>query len=40
MQPIGINKNNDDQAIFSNAGPNLNNPDETMRPSEIPKCKD
>ena len=23
MQPIGANKNNDDQAIFSNAGPIL-----------------
>ena len=37
MQPNGANKNIVDQAIFSNEGPNLNNPDETIKPNVIPK---
>jgi hypothetical protein len=37
MHPKGASKNKDDQAIFSNAGPYLNNPDETNNPSVIPK---
>ena len=37
MHPSGANKNNDDQAIFSNAGPYLSKPDETKSPSVIPK---
>ena len=37
MQPRGANKNSDDQAIFSKAGPNLNNPEETNNPKVIPK---
>ena len=37
MHPSGANKNNEDQAIFSNAGPNLNNPADTNKPRVIPK---
>ena len=37
MQPRGASKNKDDQAIFSNAGPYLNKPEETNKPSVIPK---
>ena len=37
MHPSGANKNNEDQAIFSNDGPNLINPAETNKPSVIPK---
>ncbi len=37
MHPKGASKNKDDQAIFSNAGPYLNNPEETNNPSVIPK---
>ena len=37
MQPNGANKNIVDQAIFSNDGPNLNNPAETNSPRVIPK---
>ena len=37
MHPKGANKNIVDQAIFSNDGPNLNKPDDTNRPSVIPK---
>ena len=37
MQPKGASRNNVDQAIFSNDGPNLNNPADTNRPSVIPK---
>ncbi len=37
MQPNGANKNNEDQAIFSNAGPYLKRPDDTNKPSVIPK---
>ena len=36
MQPKGANRNIVDQAIFSNEGPNLNNPDETSIPKVIP----
>ena len=36
MQPNGANRNIVDQAIFSNEGPNLNNPEETNIPSVIP----
>ena len=36
MQPKGANRNIVDQAIFSNDGPNLNNPAETKRPRVIP----
>ena len=36
MQPNGANKNIVDQAIFSNDGPNLNNPDDTNIPKIIP----
>ena len=36
MQPNGANRNIVDQAIFSNEGPNLNNPAETNIPSVIP----
>ena len=35
MHPNGANKNNEDQAIFSNDGPNLNNPADTNSPSVI-----
>ena len=37
MQPRGASKNKDDQAIFSNAGPYLSKPEETNKPSVIPK---
>ena len=37
MQPNGANKNNEDQAIISNAGPYLKRPDDTNKPSVIPK---
>ncbi len=37
MQPKGANRNIVDQAIFSNEGPNLNNPAETNIPKVIPK---
>ena len=37
MQPRGANKNNDDQAIFSNDGPNLISPALTNNPKVIPK---
>ena len=36
MHPNGANKNIVDQAIFSNEGPNLNNPAETNIPKVIP----
>ena len=36
MQPKGANKNREDQAIFSNDGPNLIRPALTNRPSVIP----
>ena len=38
MQPNGANKNNEDQAIFSNAGPYLRRPDETNKPNVIPNA--
>ncbi len=37
MQPSGANKNRDDQAIFSNDGPNLISPALTNKPRVIPK---
>ena len=37
MHPSGANKNNEDQAIFSNDGPNLIKPELTNNPSVIPK---
>ena len=37
MHPKGASKNNDDQAIFSNDGPNLIKPALTNNPSVIPK---
>ena len=37
MHPNGASKNIVDQAIFSNDGPNLNNPAATNKPSVIPK---
>ena len=37
MHPSGANKNNEDQAIFSKAGPYLSNPAETKSPKVIPK---
>ena len=37
MHPSGARRNIVDQAIFSNDGPNLNNPDVTKRPKVIPK---
>ena len=37
MHPNGASKNSDDHAIFSKAGPYLNNPDETKSPNVIPK---
>ena len=37
MHPKGANKNNEDQAIFSNDGPNLIKPELTNNPSVIPK---
>ena len=36
MQPNGANKNIVDHAIFSNDGPNLNNPEDTKIPKVIP----
>ena len=36
MQPKGASRNMVDQAIFSNEGPNLNNPAETNIPRVIP----
>ena len=36
MQPNGANRNIVNQAIFSNEGPNLNNPAETNIPKVIP----
>ena len=37
MHPSGARKKSDDQAMFSKAGPYLNSPAETSRPSVIPK---
>ena len=37
MHPSGASRNNEDQAIFSNDGPNLSNPAETNNPRVIPK---
>tara|TARA_B100000676_G_C17346319_1_gene468651 strand:+ start:34 stop:438 length:405 start_codon:yes stop_codon:yes gene_type:complete len=37
MHPRGARKNKLAQAIFSNDGPNLNNPEVTKRPKVIPK---
>ena len=37
MHPKGANKNKDDQAIFSNEGPNLIRPALTNNPKVIPK---
>ena len=37
MHPKGANKNKDDQAIFSNDGPNLISPALTNKPNVIPK---
>ena len=37
MHPKGANKNNEDHAIFSKAGPNLKKTDETNKPNVIPK---
>ena len=37
MQPKGANKKRDDQAIFSNEGPNLISPALTNKPNVIPK---
>ena len=37
MQPKGASKNNDDQAMFSKEGPNLNRPALTNKPNVIPK---
>ena len=37
MHPKGANRNKDDQAIFSNAGPYLSKPAETNNPKVIPK---
>ena len=37
MQPKGANKERDDQAIFSNEGPNLISPALTNKPNVIPK---
>ena len=37
MHPKGARKNKLAQAIFSNDGPNLNNPEVTKRPNVIPK---
>ena len=37
MHPNGAKRNIVDQAIFSNEGPNLNNPEETKIPKVIPK---
>ena len=37
MQPKGANKKRDDQAMFSNEGPNLMRPALTNRPKVIPK---
>ena len=36
MHPNGAKRNIVDHAIFSNDGPNLNNPAETIKPSVIP----
>ena len=37
MQPKGANKKRDDQAMFSNEGPNLISPALTNKPNVIPK---
>ena len=37
MQPKGANKKREDQAIFSNEGPNLMSPALTNKPNVIPK---
>ena len=37
MQPKGANKKRDDQAMFSNEGPNLMSPALTNKPNVIPK---
>ena len=37
MQPKGANKKRDDQAMFSNEGPNLMSPALTNNPNVIPK---
>ena len=37
MHPKGANKKREDHAIFSNDGPNLNNPELTNSPRVIPK---
>ncbi len=36
MHPNGAKRNIVDQAIFSNEGPNLSNPEETIIPNVIP----
>ena len=36
MHPNGASKNNDDQAVFSKAGPNLSSPDVTKMPKVVP----
>ena len=36
MHPSGASRNNDDHAIFSNAGPYLSKPEATNKPSVIP----
>ena len=37
MHPRGANKNREDQATFSKAGPYLRSPETTRRPNVIPK---
>ena len=37
MQPSGASRNSDDQAMFSNEGPNLISPALTNKPKVIPK---
>ena len=36
MQPNGAKRNKEDHAMFSNAGPNLNKPEETNKPRVTP----
>ena len=38
MHPKGANRNKDDHAMFSNAGPYLSNPAETNNPRVIPNA--
>ena len=38
MHPKGANRNKDDHAMFSNAGPYLSNPAETNNPKVIPNA--